>query len=104
MATSDNFIRAAFNSIKARARKTIINSAYETTNFMKEAPELIKKEWNEFKQEVNVEAERIENSQNAEVSSKDLDLESEETIYQQNKIDHIRKKISKLNNQFEEML
>ncbi len=61
MKISENFLRAALNSIKARIRKTIIYSAYETANFMKEAPDLIKKEWNEFKEEISLEADRIEN-------------------------------------------
>ena len=101
MKTSENFLRAALNSIKARIKKTIIYSAYETANFMKEAPDLIKKEWNEFKKEVSLEAEKIEDSKNKEVFSKNIDLKIDSTISTQNKIDNIRKKIAKLNDQCE---
>ena len=98
MTTSENFLRAAFNSIKARIKKTIVYSAYETASFMKEAPELIKKEWNEFKEEISVEADRIENSQTEEI-----DLTKKDNLSPQNKIDLIRKKIANLNDQLEEI-
>ncbi len=102
MTSSENFFRAAFNSVKARIKKTIIYSASETANFMKEAPELIKKEWNEFKEEVSTEAERLGDSKNNKVSLEDIDLTLDNDISTQSKINHIRKKIARLNNQFEE--
>ena len=99
MKTSENLLRAAFNSIKARIKKTIVYSAYETASFMKEAPELIKKEWDQFKEEISTEAERLENSNNEEeVSLDDTDLKPESNLSPQKTIDHIRKKIAKLNN------
>ena len=105
MTTSENFLRAAFNSIKARIKKTIIYSTHETASFMKEAPEIIKKEWNIFKEEVFTEAERLEDTHSQEVSMKneDIDLKAKEDIQTKNNIDKIRKKISKLNNQLEEI-
>ncbi len=103
MIKPENFLKAAFNSIKARVKKTIIYSAYETANFMKDAPEIIKKEWNEFKDEVSFEAERINDFTNEEVSSEEIIFKREDNISPQKKIDQIRKKIKDLNNQVEEM-
>ena len=104
MTTSENFLRAAFNSVRARIRKTLFYSAYETANFMKEAPELIKKEWDEFKEEVSTEAERLENFNNKEEDSlDDIHSKLEDNLSPQKKIDQIRKKIAKLNIQVEEI-
>ena len=104
MTTSENFLRAAFNSVKARIRKTIIYSAYESANFIKEAPELIKKEWDQFKEEISTEAERLENVNNEEEAClDDIDLHEEVNLSPKNKIGHIRKKIAKLNNLVEEI-
>ena len=104
MATSENFLRAAFNSVKARIRKTIIYSAYETASFMKEAPELIKKEWDQLKEEISTEAERLENFNNEEeVSLDNIDLKADGNLSPKSKIDNIRKKIKKLSNLVEEI-
>ena len=103
MTTSENFLRAALNSLKARIRKTIVYSAYETASFMKEAPELIKKEWNQFKEEISTEAERLENFNNEEASLENIDSKPEDNLSLQNKIDNIRKKIAKLNNLVEDI-
>ena len=104
MTTSENFLRAAFNSVKARIKKTIIYSTYETTSFIKEAPELIKKEWDQFKEEISTEAERLENFKNeGETSLDDINLKPEGNLSTQNKIDHIRKKIAKLNDMVEDI-
>ena len=104
MITSENFLRAAFNSVKARIRKKIIHSAYETASFMQEAPELIKKEWDQLKEEISTEAQRLENFNNEEESSlDDIDLKAEVNLSPKNKIDDIRKKIAKLNNLVEEI-
>ena len=104
MTTSENFLRAAFNSVKARIRKTIIYSAFETASFIREAPELIKKEWDQFKEEISSESERLENVNNEEVVSiDDIDFKPEFNLSPRNKIDNIRKKIAKLNNLIEEI-
>ena len=104
MTTSENFLRAAFNSVKARIRKTIVYSAYETASFINEAPELIKNEWDQFKEEISTEAERLENFNNEEeISLDDNDLKPEGNLSPKNKIDDIRKKIAKLNNLVEEI-
>ena len=103
MKTSENFLRAAFNSIKARIKKTIIYSAYETGNFMKVAPELIRKEWNELKEDISIEVKRIENSQNKEHNLSEVDLIEKGNLSTQNKIDYIRKRIATLTNQVEEI-
>ncbi len=103
MSTSENFLRAAFKSSKARIKKIIIDSAYETAHFIKKAPEVIKQEWIEFKEEVSNEADRLDNEEKEEVSFYDSPLKTTTNPHMQSKVDQIRKKIAKLNNQVEEL-
>ncbi len=103
MTSSENFFRAAFNSVKARIKKTVIYSANETANFMKDAPEIIKKEWNEFKDEVSKEADRLEDSKNEAISMEEMDFKKEYDLSEQTRIDQLRKKIADLNNKIEEI-
>ena len=103
MKTSENFLRAAFNSIKARIKKTIIYSVDETANFMKVAPQLIRKEWSELKEDISIEAERLENLQKEEGNLEEVDLIEKDNLSTQTKIDYLRKRIATLTNQVEEI-
>ena len=103
MSSSENLLRAAVHSIKARIKKTISYSAFETAAFIKEAPELIKKEWNEFKEEVSTQAEQLDKSEAEEIRIEEIDFQKEGTISPKNRIEQIRKKITALNNQVEEI-
>ncbi len=102
MNSSETLAKAAFNRLKARLGKNFLSSLSETANFMKDAPEVIQKEWDLLKEEIIIEAERLDQLENKETSSQDISLNKEEVDDDQNTIDRIREKLSKLTNQLEE--
>ncbi len=99
--SSETFIKAAIKSLKARLSKRFTTSISETVIFMKDAPELLQKEWENLKKEIILEVERLEKTDNERQSYKDFSVEKEEYNADKNRVDRIRKKISELTNQIE---
>ncbi len=103
MSSSETLFKAAFNRLRIRLEKIINSSETETSSFVKDAPNLVKKKWNEFKEEIILEAERLENEEAKNASKKDNSLETENFMSQQSHIDQIREKVASLSNYFEEL-
>ena len=98
MSSSDYLLKATMNRLRVRISKKIIDSAAKLALISQEAPEKIRKEWELFQEEVNEEADRLddENLHNKQENSSEKDTKGSEA-----KIDRIRSKISRLNNSIE---
>ncbi len=103
MSTSETIARAALNRLKARLSKKFSKSIAETIILMKDAPEIIQKEWEIFKEEIAIEATKLDEIENKNESYQENGLEKEDIDQDQNTIDKIRLKISQLTNQIEEI-
>ena len=104
MSSSETLLRAAFNRLTARLQSKITSSASETTAFMKKAPDQLKKEWDEFKEEIVAEAQKLDSETNETNSWEEISFKGEDSLSQQKKIDLLRKKIAELTNKMEELL
>ena len=64
MSSSDYLIKATVKKISERLNKTFIKKVEEATNVAQEVPEILKKEIEDFKDEIIQEAKRLEEIEN----------------------------------------
>ncbi len=95
MSSSDHLMKAFINRLSARIGSKVISLAAKLAIITEEAPEKIKKEWTQFKEEVNAEAERLNNENMPNEQSNYSDNENANHDPQAT-IDRIRLKISNL--------
>ncbi len=82
----------------------MIHSAEELADIAKDAPEIIQKEWSQFKDEVIEESIRIEKASKT-TSSKDAENTKQNPSHEdliQNTIDNLRSKVMNVNRNIEE--
>ena len=98
MSSSDYLLKATINRLSARLSQKIIDSATKLALISQKAPEKLRKEWELFQEEVNEEANRLddENPDNKQENSYEKETKSSEE-----KINQIRSKVSKLSNAIE---
>ena len=96
MSSSDYLLKATINRLTARLSEKIVDSVAKLTIISQEAPEKIRKEWEVFQEEVNQEADRLDNEKHNETEKAKEDLSNEKIENSQEKIDRIRSKISVL--------
>ena len=103
MTPSETLLKAVLNRIKVRLDENVVLSVSEVSGFIKVAPSRIKKEWDLFKEEILEETDRINKKENEECNVKKNSFQNDAPEILQNKIYAIRKNISKLTNQIEEI-
>tara|TARA_Y100001968_G_scaffold304082_1_gene318790 strand:- start:653 stop:952 length:300 start_codon:yes stop_codon:yes gene_type:complete len=96
MSSPESLLKATIKQIKIRIERKMIDLAKEISLFVENSPEKLNNEWEIFKQEVYDEAEIIENKPNE--NNKPSPYPSSD----ENRIDGIRKRISKINKIIEE--
>ncbi len=102
--TSEIFIKAAFNRVKARLGSKVISTISKTATYLKDTPDLIKKEWDLIKKEIIIEAANLNNIENVgSESTEDIYSSDKASNYTLNKIDIIRDKINNLTKKTEEL-
>ena len=96
MSNSDYLIKATIKKISERLNKTFIGKVEEAANVAQEAPEILKKEIEDLKDEIIQEAKRLE-----EIESDDNSREPKSTSPQfeqsSEKIESIRTYLENLN-------
>ena len=97
MSSPESLLKATIKQIKIRIEKKITNLAKEISLLVENSPERINNEWEIFKKEVYDEAEIIENE------NTDNNNSSYYPSSDLNRIDSIRKRISKVNKIIEEI-
>ena len=70
MSNSDYLIKATVKKISERLNKTFIGKVEEAANVAQEVPELLKKEIENLKDEIILEAKRLEEIDSEDISSK----------------------------------
>ena len=97
MNSSDSLLKATLNRLIVRLNKSLADTTKKISLLVNDAPQRIQTEWDLFKEEVKLEAERIDSISQQEDTSKSKapDNQSEEPI--QEKIDGLRKRLSLLN-------
>ncbi len=101
MSTSETYIKATLNRLKARIGNKVTDSISEVASLIKEAPDLITKELDLLTKEILDEASRLEKNNDEQNSVQEISFKKEEVNEDQNRIDRIRMKISQLANQIE---
>ena len=96
MSSPESLLKATIKQIKIRIERKMIDLAKEISLFVENSPEKLNNEWEIFKKEVYDEAEIIENTPNE--NNKPSTYPSSD----ENRIDGIRKRISKINKIIEE--
>ncbi|KGG16725.1 MULTISPECIES: hypothetical protein [unclassified Prochlorococcus] len=104
MNSSEALFRATVKRLKARLEKSINYSATETVEFIKDAPDLIKKEWEDIKKEIIAEASLYDELDNEEQSLKEVQIAGKQKpSSSQKSISKIREKIIYLTKNLEEL-
>ena len=97
MSNSDYLIKATVKKISERLNKTFIDKIEEATNVAQEAPEILKKEIEDLKDEIIQEAKRleeIESDENSREPKSSLNPKVEQSL---KKIESIRTHLENLN-------
>ena len=97
MSSSESLIKATLNRLIVRLNKSLNDTTKKISLLVDDVPQRIQTEWDLFKEEVKLEAERIESisQQDEAFNSTAQGNQSEEAI--QEKIDGLRKRLSLLN-------
>jgi len=104
LSDSETLLKATLNRVAARIGKKMIHSAEELADIAQEAPQRIKEEWSQFKEEVIEESIRIEKA-TKRTSSEDIGNTKQTPSHEdliQSKIDKLRSKIMNINRNIEE--
>ena len=96
MSNSDYLIKATVKKISQRLNKIFIGKVEEAANVVQEVPEILKKEFEDFKDEIIQEAERLE-----EIDSNDNLSNTKVSLHP--KIDQSSEKIESIKTYLEDL-
>jgi hypothetical protein len=94
MTNSDYLLKAAIKKVTEKLNEILVEKIEEATNIAQDAPEILKKEFDNLKESIIEEASRMENTEN---------IEKQETIntFQNSKIKKALNEIEDINRQIE---
>ena len=95
MGSSENLLKAAFNRISARLGQQIIDKANDLSKKAKDTPDQLKAEWDILKKEIITEANRLDETEQANNS-----ITNQSKTYKE-RVNAIRSKISLLSEKIE---
>ena len=101
MSNSDYLIKATVKKISEKLNKTFIGKVEEAANVAQEVPEILKKEIEELKDEIILEAKRLEEIDNDDIlrkTKKSLNPRIEQSL---EKIESIKTYLENINNLLE---
>ena len=98
MTNSDYLIKATVKKISQKLNKTFFKKIEEAASIAQEAPETLKKELEDLKEDIITEAKRMEQIDNERTSSTNLDIQNNPKIEEAlTKIQTINKRLGNLN-------
>jgi len=104
MTNSDYLLKAAIKKVTEKLNEIFVEKIEEATNIAQEAPEILKKEFDNLKESIIEEASRMEKAENIEENEPTDTFENSKTKKALNEIEGINNQIDlfnkKLNNQF----
>ena len=101
MGSSEALIRATVNRISARLGHGFADAAAELAVLAQDAPERLRQEWDLFQDEVRAEAERIEEGEQATVSTDEVSSAQSSDNTPQEVIDRLRATVADLSQAIE---
>ena len=102
MTDPEILVKATLNRLRARLEQKINKSAEELAEIAKEGPDLLKKEWNLFTEEIIEESDRLKRENPAQENRVNNNSKESQSNEIESRIDKLRKKILDLNNKLEE--
>jgi hypothetical protein len=102
MSTPQTLVQATLNRLSARLGSGIADAAAELAVFAQDAPERLRQEWDLFREEVELEAQRLEGQEQAEPASDSAVQAPAERIDPQELIDQLRAQVARVARQLED--
>jgi len=98
MTNSDYILKAAIKKVTEKLNEILVEKIEEATNIAQEAPEILKKEFDNLKESIIEEASRMEKSENIQNNDVPTDTFEDSKIKKAlNEIEGINKQIDLLN-------
>ena len=97
MTNTDYLLKAAIKKLTEKINDVLVEKIEEATNIAQDAPEILKKEFDSFKESVIEEASRMEKAENIEKNEPTNTYQNFKITKALNEIEEINKQINKLN-------
>ena len=97
MTNSDYLLKAAFKKVTEKLNEILVEKIEEATNIAQDAPEILKKEFDDLKESIIEEASRMEKSENVQENEPTNTYQNSEIKKALNEIEGINRQIDLLN-------
>ena len=97
MANSDYLLKAAIKKVTEKLNEILVEKIEEATNIAQDAPEILKKEFDNLKESIIEEASRMEEAENIQENEPTHTFENFKIKKALNEIEEINKQIDLLN-------
>ena len=103
MTNSDYLLKAAIKKVTEKLSEILVEKIEEATNIAQDAPEILKKEFNDLKESIIEEASKMEKSENIQEKTTEYNYQNPKIKKALNEIEDIKNQIEifnkKMNNQ-----
>jgi len=100
MTNSDYLLKAAIKKVTEKLNEILIEKIEEATNIAQDAPEILKKEFDNLKESIIEEASRMEKAENVQEKEPTNNYQNSKIIKALDEIEDINKQIDSLNKIF----
>ena len=97
MTNSDYLLKAAIKKVSEKLNEILVEKIEEVTNIAQDAPEILKKEFDIFKESIIEEASRMEKAENIQVNDPTNTYQNSAVNKALNEIENINKQIDFFN-------
>ena len=97
MTNSDYLLKAAIKKVTEKLNEILVEKIEEATNIAQDAPEILKKEFDNLKESIIEEASRMEKAENVQENESTNTYQVSKTKKALNEIEEINKQIDLLN-------
>ena len=97
MTNSDYLLKAAIKKVTEKLNEILVEKIEEATNIAQDAPEILKKEFDSFKESIIEEASRMEKAENIQENESSNTYKDSKIKKALNEIEDINKQIDLLN-------
>jgi len=97
MTNSDYLLKAAIKKVSEKLNEILVEKIEEVTNIAQDAPEMLKKEFDIFKESIIEEASRMEKAENIQVNDPTNTYQNSAVNKALNEIENINKQIDFFN-------
>ena len=97
MTNSDYLLKAAIKKVTEKLNEILVEKIEEATNIAQDAPEILKKEFDNLKESIIEEASRMEKAENVQENESTNTYEDSKIIKALNEIEGVNKQIDLFN-------